>query len=135
MSLTLRAENDEAGTLYGGKVASDLQDNVVVSGNRISGTLKFIEGGLAPSGYLAGDGYFLALHWGNPDTDATSLKVGLNPSIESGLVECISDTDRNGVFKITDPTKQTFKIVSSNATQKTTQTFDLSGLVFADAEG
>lgn len=112
-----------------------MQEDVLVDGNKISGTLKFIEGGLAPSGYLAGDGYFLALHWGNPDADATSLKVGLNPSIESGLVECISDTDRNGVFKITNPKKQKFIILSSNDEQKTKQTFDLSGLVFADAEG
>lgn len=133
--LTLKAESDEAGELYGGKVASDLQEDVVVDGNKISGTLKFIEGGLAPSGYLAGDGYFLALHWGNPDTDATSLKVGLNPSAGSGLIECIDDTDRNGVFKIADPKKQKFIILSSNDEQKTKQTFDLSGLVFADAEG
>lgn len=119
-----------------GKLPSEMQADVTVAGNKISGQLIFIEGGLAPSGYLAGDGYFLALHWGNPDTDATSLKVGLQPSAGSGLIECISDTDRNGVFKISDPKKQKFLIVSSNDDgQKTKQVFDLSGLEFVQAEG
>ena len=110
-----------------------MQEDVVVKGNRIYGKLKFIEGGLSPSGPLAGDGYFLALHWSNPDASATSLKVGLVPSASGmDLVECISDTDRNGVFKITNPKAQLFKMISSNDSKKTQQSFDLSGLVFED---
>lgn len=106
-----------------------MQSNVVVSGDEISGTLKFIEGGLSPSGPLAGDGYFLALKWSDPATGVTSLKVGLAPSA-SGMepVECIDDTDRNGVFKITDPQTQTLKFIQSNASSKTTQNFSLKGL-------
>ena len=49
------------------------------------------------------------------------------------LVECIDDTDRNGVFKITDPKHQVFKMVSSNDDHKTTQIFKLTGLVLAEA--
>ena len=110
-----------------------MQSDVVVKGNRISGELKFIEGGLSPDGPLAGDGYFLALHWSNPDASATSLKVGLVPSASGmDLVECIDDTDRNGVFKITDPKRQLLKMISSNATHETQQTFDLSGLKFEE---
>ena len=108
-----------------------MQSDVTVTGNRISGTLNFIEGGLAP-GTLSGDGYFIALKWSNPDQRATSLLVGLNPSAGSGLQECIDDTDRNGVFKISS-TSQKLKIISSNSSKKTEQTFDLSGLVLAPA--
>ena len=97
----------------------------------MSGTLKFIEGGLdpTPGGVLSGDGYFIALKWSDPDATATSLKVGLKPSASGmDLVECISDTDRNGVFKITDKDRQKLYIVSSNATKSNTQIFDLSNL-------
>lgn len=135
MSLTVRSETDEAVFPWTDKKASDMQSDVEVHGNRISGKLKFIEGGLSPSGPLAGDGYFLALHWSNPDASATSLKVGLVPSASGmDLVECISDTDRNGVFKITNPKSQMFKMISSNDSHTTQQTFDLSGLVF-ESEG
>ena len=98
--------------------------------------MKFIEGGLSPAGALAGDGYFLALKWGNPDASATSLKVGLRPSASGmDLVECIDDTDRNGVFKITDPANQKFIMISSNDDHETEQIFKLTGLVFEDAGG
>lgn len=131
--LTVTSETDEAVFPWTEKKASDMQSDVVVKDNKISGTLKFIEGGLADSGPLAGDGYFLALHWSNPDASATSLKVGLVPSASGmDLVECINDTDRNGVFKITNPRNQIFKMVSSNATSKTVQNFSLAGLTLED---
>lgn len=105
-----------------------------MSGNKITGTLKFMEGGLSPSGPLAGDGYFLALKWNDPDTHATSLKVGLVPSASGmDLIECIDDTDRNGVFKISSK-EQVFTMISSNDTQRTAQRFDLTGLIFAEPE-
>ena len=100
-----------------------MQTGVTVSNGVISGTLKYIEEGLSPAGPLSGSGYFLAVKWSNPDPTATSLKVGLVPSA-SGMdpVECIDDTDRNGVFKISN-NDQVLKIVSSNASHKTTQIF------------
>lgn len=44
------------------------------------------------------------------------------------LVECIEDTDRNGVFKITDKANQKFVIVQSGNGTQHTQVFDLSEL-------
>ena len=44
----------------------------------------------------------------NLDSNATSVKVGLDPSQSSGLVEIIDDPDKNGVFKITDKDTQVF---------------------------
>ena len=112
-----------------------MQSDVTVTDGAITGTLKFIEGGLSPDGPLAGDGYFLALKWNDPQTSVTSLKVGLKPS-STGMepVECIDDTDRNGVFKITDTTNQRLMFVQSDGTHKNVQYFSLSGLTLEDDE-
>ena len=110
-----------------------MQSDVSVSGNLISGELNFIEGGLSPAGPLAGDGYFLALKWDDPEEGVTSLKVGLVPSASGmDLVECIDDTDRNGVFKVTDPANQVFKMIQSNDEHTNVQTFSLRGLKLVD---
>ena len=88
-----------------------------------------MEGGLSPDGPLADDGYFLALKWSDPAQDITSLKVGLIPSASGmDLVECIEDTDRNGVFKITDKDNQKFVLIQSGSGKQHTQIFDLSEL-------
>ena len=44
------------------------------------------------------------------------------------LVECIDDTDRNGVFKITDKQNQRLHIVQTDGTHKNIQVYDLSEL-------
>ena len=72
---------------------------------------------------------FLATDWDEFD----SVKVGLDPSEGSGLVEIIDDPDKNGVFKITDKDEQVFKIVSYDGIETKTQTFDLSGLTVLDS--
>lgn len=91
-----------------------------------------MEGGLSPAGPLSGDGYFLALKWSNPGTGVTSLKVGLIPSEGEGLVECIDDLDRDGVFKITNKDKQKVVIIQSGTGRTNVQNFDLSGLTLSD---
>lgn len=112
-----------------------MQTSITVDGDKITGTLKFIEGGLCETGPLAGDGYFLALKWSSLDTHTTSLKVGLDPSSSGmGLIECFDDPDRNGVFKITPELKQYFVIQQSDGTHTTTQYLDLSTLTFEEPE-
>lgn len=111
-----------------------MQENIVVENGSIKGKLKFIEGGVPEAGFND-DGYYLALHWSDPDADATSLKVGVQPSaIGMDLVECIDDTDRNGLFKITPELNQRFVIVQSNADGNTKQYFALDGLTFEGDE-
>ena len=129
--LTVTSDLDETTYPWSDKTPGDFQEDVTVSGNKITGTLKFMEGGISPSGPLSGDGWFLALKWTNPAAGATSLKVGLQPSEGTGLVECISDTDRNGVFKIANK-DQKLVLIQSNDTKKTKQVFDLSGLTLEE---
>lgn len=129
--LTVESEADEATFPWTELTPGDFQDDVAVEGNKITGTLKFIEGGLSPSGPLSGDGYFLALKWSDPEQTVTSLLVGLQPSEGTGLVECIDDPDRNGVFKIASK-EQKLVLIQSNDEKKTKQVFDLSGLTLED---
>lgn len=133
-NLTLTATEDEV-TLYGGKVASDLQSDITIEGDTISGSLKFIEGGLAETGYLAGDGYFLAVTWSKPAEDVTSLKVGLQPSLESGLIEGIDDPDRTLVVKVTPSMNQKVVLVQTSDDGSRAQYFNLDLDFEPEAEG
>lgn len=73
-----------------------------------------------------GAGHFLVLKFTTEDwSDFTSVKVGLDPSEGSGLVEIINDPDKSGVFKVTNDVVQRFKVVADGSTR----TYDLSGLV------
>lgn len=108
------------------KKVEDIQESIVVGDDKITGKLKFVAGGIAPSGILAGDGYFLALKFSEVDETATSKKVGLVPSEGSGLVEL--DSDMNAFMKITDISKQVFEVVITDGTRTGVQKFDLSGL-------
>lgn len=108
-----------------------MQEDVVVSKDSISGTLKFIEGGIAESGPLAGDGNFLALKFSDIDPKATSVKVGLSPSQGTGLVEIIDDPDKNGVFKISS-NEQKFVVQVTTPEKVETKEYDLSSLVLED---
>lgn len=113
---------------------ADFQDKVTVADGEITGELTFIEGGLSPSGPLAGDGYFLALKFDNFASGLTyaDVKVGLVPSA-SGMGLVTLDSDKNAVFKITNKNNQKLKVVQAdNAGHKNIQYFGLSGLTLED---
>ena len=109
----MRAESGNA--ILFGKTVSDLQDNVVVSDDAITGTLKYVTDytGFSPTAALQ-SGNYLAVNLANNDfTQFTSVRIGLDPSQGSGLVEIINDPDKNGVFRVAN-TSQKFKIVSTS---------------------
>ena len=119
----------EAGTTsMWGTLVSEMQDNVAVADGKITGTLNELTSGALVDTW--GAGHFLALKFTDLDPAATSVKVGLDPSQGSGLVEIIDDPDKNGAFKIT-ATTQKFKVVTTVGTDTKTQVFDLSELVLA----
>lgn len=113
---------------------SDLQENISVTGNKITGTLKYLSGSNAITD-VWGEGYFLALTMAdNTWTGLTKVLVGLDPSVSSGLVDILPDADKNGVFKVSDKALQKFVIKQTDGTHTKTQAFDLSGLVLAEPE-
>ena len=105
---------------------SDLQTGVEVTDNAITGTLKYLASGDLVDTWGAGN--FVALKFSDVPEDATSVKVGLNPSEGSGLVELLGDEDMNGAFKVTNKDIQDFVVETTVDGETTTQTFDLSGL-------
>lgn len=125
-SVTVTAE-DQATTVFNTPVSDIQGSDVAVNGKKIAGTLKYLSSG--PIVDYWGAGNFLVLKFADIDADATSVKVGLEPSAGSGLVEIIDDPDKNGVFKISDKDDQVFKVVISDGTESQEQEYDLTGLV------
>lgn len=128
--LTVAADRDDMTYPWTDKTPADFQSDIVVNGGEVTGTLKFMEGGLSPSGPLAGDGYFLALKYSNFASGLTyaNVKVGLVPST-SGMDLQTLDSDCDSVFKISDKTNQRVKVVQTDsAGHKNIQYFGLSGL-------
>ena len=122
------APEAQSSLIYEVPVSSIQSSNVAVTGNKITGTLKYLDGSDPISGYW-GAGNFLALKFSDVDPRATSVKVGLDPSEGSGLVELLGDPDMNGVFKITDKDTQKFVVVTTDGIKTKRQEFDLSDLV------
>ena len=124
------ASEDADKDMFGdGVKVSDMQSGVVVEGNKIKGKLfKLTEGSLVNT---YGEGYFVALKFtGADDESVTSCKVGLNPSMGTGLVELKGDPDQDGGFKVTNKT-QVFEIHQIVGGVEAVQQFDLTELVFA----
>lgn len=133
-AISLRAA-DSDGKMFDVDV-SDLQDDISISGNNVSGTLKFLSGSNPITDHW-GEGNFFAFQLSADDwTDYTSVKVGVDPSQGSGLVEIIDDPDKNGIVKIADKNVQKFMIVATDGKKTKKQVYDLSGLTIEDdAEG
>ena len=111
--------------MFGTSVA-DIQTGLNVANNKITGTLKFLDSGAIVDKW--GEGNFMVLKFSDIDPDATSVKVGMEPSQGSGLVELLGDPDMNGVFKVTDKATQKFVVLSTVNGFTDKQEYDLSGL-------
>lgn len=113
---------------------SDFQSDIAVNDGKVTGELKFIEGGLSPAGPLSGDGYFIALKFSKFASGLTyaNVKAGLVPSA-SGMALQTLDSDCDIVMKITDKNNQKLKVVQADtAGHKNIQMFDLSSLTLED---
>ena len=114
------------GSLYNVAV-TDMQTGVTVSDNGISGTLKYLSGSNAITD-VWGAGNFLCLKFTTDDwSDYTSVKVGLDPSAGSGLVEIKDDDTHDGVFKISNK-KQKFVVIATNGVTTIEKRYSLTGL-------
>ena len=128
MELTISA-NDQSFDLWGTTVSQIQSADTAVANGRVTGTLTKLTSGQLVTDW--GEGYFLSLKWGTPDAKATSLKVGVEPSAGTGLVEAIGDPDKCAVVKITNKNLQKYKFVLSDGVHSRVQELDLSGLVLA----
>lgn len=113
---------------FWGTKTSDMQTSVVVANGAITGTLTKLTSGQLVTDW--GEGYFLALKFTKNNAKITSIKVGMNPSVSSGLVEL--DEDMLGVFKVTDKASQRFEILVSDGSVEYAMFYDLSGLTLSE---
>ena len=118
------AAAEAAGSSLFGTTVSSMQTGITVSDNAITGTLKYIDSGSLATTWGAGN--FLALKFPTADITNSTVKVGLEPSVSSGLVEL--DSDKNGVFKITDKMRQKFCVQITVGSETVVKRYDLSGL-------
>ena len=119
----------DSGTDYWGTTAGQMQSDIVVSGNAITGTLNKLTSGQLVTDW--GEGHFIALKFDNFSSGLTyaDVRVGLHNSAGSGLVTL--DSYKDAVLKITDKDNQKLMIVQSKNGATKTQYFDLSGLTLA----
>ena len=112
-----------------GKSVTDLQNGVSISGNAISGTLKYVSDYTGFSSKVAEQsGNYLVLHAEVPEVeDATITVTVTNPSV--------LDSDGIIVLRIADKDSQTVTVVASKeGYESVTKTFTLSGLTCQAAE-
>lgn len=102
-----------------------MQTGVSVTNGSITGTLKYLSGDNAIT-QVWGPGNFLCLKFPDADISARIVKVGLDPTAGTGLVEL--DSDKNGIFKVTDKDTQRLVVLQKAGKDTQIQVFDLSGL-------
>lgn len=127
MSLSVNVDtNIGADTDLFGKVVSDLQEDVVVSAEGVSGTLKYIDDYSSAYGPGENSGYYLALHCTTPgveDATITSEVIGGT----HGPVTL--DEDGIVISRITDKDTQTIEVVAYKDGESDSVILDLSDLV------
>ena len=117
-ALTAVTASAKNGTIFDTPTSS-LMDGVTVTGNRITGTLKYVTSGSLPAVWGAGN--FLALDF----SEWQGVKVGLVPTQGAGFVPL--DSDKDGAFKIKD-TSQKLVVIKKVGEEQVTTIYDLSGL-------
>lgn len=95
--------------MISGVAVGDIQDNVVFTTDydnltgTVTGTLKFIQGGLGDTAPLKGDGYFfVGKAKVNPNENLTALTVGATNISETSQVDILPDINEPFAVRLTD---------------------------------
>ena len=123
MSLSVKPEDGEA-VLFG-KTVNELQSDVVVSDDEVTGTLKYVDGYVDFSSNVSEQsGNYLA------------LKIEAEPAEAETVVELVGSTkgpvtlddDMNIVLLIKNKDTQSIKVTTTHNEESVTKTYGLSGL-------
>jgi hypothetical protein len=123
MSLSVKPEDGEA-VLFG-KTVNELQSDVVVSDDEVTGTLKYVDGYADFSSNVSEQsGNYLA------------LKIEAEPAEAETVVELVGgtkgpvtlDDDMNIVLLIKNKDTQSIKVTTTHNEESVTKTYGLSGL-------
>ena len=127
LSLSVEPVTDDSVDLFG-KVASDLQEDITISGNAVSGTLKYVDDYSSAYGPGEDSGNYLVLKF-TSDEDAVITAEIING--EHGPVTL--DEDGILIARITDKSTQTIKVVATKGGASKTKTYTLTGLTLQPA--
>ena len=123
MSLSVKPKDGEA-VLFG-KTVNELQSDVVVSDDEVTGTLKYVDGYVDFSSNVSEQsGNYLA------------LKIEAEPAEAETVVELVGgtkgpvtlDDDMNIVLLIKNKDTQSIKVTTTHNRESVTKTYGLSGL-------
>ena len=123
MSLSVKPEDGE--TVLFGKTVNELQSDVVVSDDEVTGTLKYVDGYVDFSSNVSEQsGNYLA------------LKIEAEPAEAETVVELVGgtkgpvtlDDDMNIVLLIKNKDTQSIKVTTTHNRESVTKTYGLSGL-------
>lgn len=125
MSVNVDADIGADTDLFG-KVVSDLQEDVVVSAEGVSGTLKYIDDYSSAYGPGENSGYYLALHCTTPGVEGATITSEVIGGVHGPVT---LDEDGIVISRITDKDTQTIEVVAYKDSESDSVTLDLSDLV------
>lgn len=115
-----------------GKTAADLQTNVVITGDEISGTLNYVTGYTGFSSETADqEGNYLALKVSTVPKNDVTTTVELVGGTKGPVT---LDADMNIVLRITNKDTQSVKVVATKGKQSITKTYSLASVTLATVE-
>ena len=109
-----------------GKVVSDLQENVTVSAEGVSGTLKYIDDYSSAYGSGENSGYYLVLHCTTPGVEGATITSEVIGGVHGPVT---LDEDGIVISRITDKDTQTIEVVAYKDGESDSVILDLSDLV------
>lgn len=123
MSLSVKPEDGEA-VLFG-KTVNELQSDVVVSDDEVTGTLKYVDGYVDFSSSVS-----------EQSGNYLTLKIEAEPAEAETVVELVGgtkgpvtlDDDMNIVLLIKNKDTQSIKVTTTHNKESITKTYGLSGL-------
>lgn len=124
--LTVDVDIDPTENLFGYTV-DELQSDVAIGDDAITGTLKYIDDYSTAFGPGEDSGNYIAIHASVPDVEDVTITVTVtNPSV--------LDADGICVLRIADKSTQTITVVASKeGYASVTKEYDLSGLTVLDS--
>ena len=121
-SLSVRAIVDADHADLFGKDASDLQENIEVGTNAITGTLKYVADYSSAFGGDLSSGNYIALHMEVPNTTGVTITAKITNPVTL-------DADGDFVGRIADKSTQTITVVASKeGYADVTKVYSLTGL-------
>lgn len=129
MSVNVDANIDPEEDLFG-KTVGDLQEDIVVSAEGVTGTLKYVAD--YSSAYGAGEdsGNYIVLHCTTPGFEGSTITAEVVNGVHGPVT---LDEDGIVILRIADKNLQTVRIVASNDGETDSVELDLSQLTLEEA--